>query len=301
MDICDYGCGQKAEYKLSNEKLCCSKNYQSCPAVRKKNSEGLKKAYERGDKDSNVKHLDGHRGWSKGKMVVDKQKYFCRDSDKRTRNIRKTIIRHNLIEYECSKCGRDTWQGENLTLELHHKNGDNRDHRLENLKFLCPNCHSLTDNWRGKQNTGGSKKVSDEEILKTISKSRSIRQVCLKVGISGDGGNHSRIRQLIKENNVELDIKKKQVSGCVNHEKEKPKKSKKEKNNNTNRCLDCDTKISWGANRCKSCEMKRRSETKIDWPKTKWLEEMAEKYSYLALSRRLGVSDNGIRKRIRNH
>ena len=47
--------------------------------------------------------------------------------------------------------------------------------------------------------------------------------------------------------------------------------------------------------------MKHRSETKIDWPKTEWIEEMVEKYSYLALSRRLGVSDNGIRKRIRNH
>ena len=71
MDICDYGCGQKAEYEMSNGKACCSENFQSCPAIRKKNSDSLKKAYERGDK--NAKHLDGHRGWKKGKLTVDKK------------------------------------------------------------------------------------------------------------------------------------------------------------------------------------------------------------------------------------
>ena len=297
---------------MSNGKACCSENFQSCPAIRKKNSDSLKKAYERGDK--NAKHLDGHRGWKKGKLTVDKEKYFCRDSNKPTGKVRNILIRHNLVDYECAECRRDTWQGEDLSLELHHINGDNQDHRLENLEFLCPNCHSLTDNWRGKQNTG-KKKVSDEEILKTVPKSKFIRQVCLKVGLSGRGGSHPRVRRLIEENEVELDIKKKQVNKCVDCNKEISKcaercmeceyenrrNEKKVKCNSTNKCLDCNTKISWGASRCKSCEMKRRGETKIDWPKTEWIEKMVEKYSYSALSRRLGVSDNGIRKRIKNH
>lgn len=40
--------------------------------------------------------------------------------------------------------------GKQITLELHHINGDNMDNRLENLQLLCPNCHSMTDNFRGK-------------------------------------------------------------------------------------------------------------------------------------------------------
>lgn len=40
--------------------------------------------------------------------------------------------------------------GRKLALQLHHINGDNTDHRLENLVFLCPNCHSITDNFAGK-------------------------------------------------------------------------------------------------------------------------------------------------------
>ncbi|WP_083937631.1 HNH endonuclease [Hymenobacter aerophilus] len=42
------------------------------------------------------------------------------------------------------------WVGEPIPLELHHINGINNDHRLENLQLLCPNCHALTDNYRGK-------------------------------------------------------------------------------------------------------------------------------------------------------
>ena len=43
-----------------------------------------------------------------------------------------------------------SWLGAKIPLELHHINGDNTDNRIENLQLLCPNCHALTDNYRGK-------------------------------------------------------------------------------------------------------------------------------------------------------
>ena len=60
------------------------------------------------------------------------------------------LIKANLIEYKCSCCGITEWNGKPLTLQLHHINGNNRGNRLENLTFLCPNCHSQTDNFSGK-------------------------------------------------------------------------------------------------------------------------------------------------------
>ncbi|MFI2299831.1 HNH endonuclease signature motif containing protein [Actinacidiphila glaucinigra] len=51
----------------------------------------------------------------------------------------------------CASCGADpVWRGRPLPLEVDHVNGDWRDNRLENLRFLCPNCHSTTDTYRGR-------------------------------------------------------------------------------------------------------------------------------------------------------
>ena len=54
------------------------------------------------------------------------------------------------MEYKCQKCGISEWLGNPLTLQLDHINGVNNDHRLTNLRFLCPNCHSQTDTYAGK-------------------------------------------------------------------------------------------------------------------------------------------------------
>ncbi|MFI9462826.1 HNH endonuclease [Streptomyces xiamenensis] len=49
------------------------------------------------------------------------------------------------VPYRCGGCGiGDRWRGRTLVLEIDHVNGDRRDHRLENLRYLCPSCHSQT-------------------------------------------------------------------------------------------------------------------------------------------------------------
>lgn len=65
--------------------------------------------------------------------------------------LKKDIIKNNLIKYECQKCKNDgVWMGKKLTLEIEHINADRYDNRIENLTFLCPNCHSQTESWRYK-------------------------------------------------------------------------------------------------------------------------------------------------------
>ena len=61
------------------------------------------------------------------------------------------LINEGYLEYKCAFCGNTgKWLDQELVLQLDHINGKNNDHRIENLRFLCPNCHSITDTFSGK-------------------------------------------------------------------------------------------------------------------------------------------------------
>lgn len=68
-----------------------------------------------------------------------------------TSRLKKRLIDENLLENKCSECGiSGEWNGKELTLQLDHINGINNDNSLENLRILCPNCHSQTNTYAGK-------------------------------------------------------------------------------------------------------------------------------------------------------
>jgi predicted DNA-binding protein YlxM (UPF0122 family) len=60
------------------------------------------------------------------------------------------LLTEGVKSERCERCGVTEWEGEPLAFELHHVNGDGHDNRLENLQVLCPNCHSQTDTWGGR-------------------------------------------------------------------------------------------------------------------------------------------------------
>jgi len=65
--------------------------------------------------------------------------------------LKKRLVSENIMKYECKRCGNNgEWMGNSIVLQLDHINGINDDHRKENLRFLCPNCHSQTKTFSGR-------------------------------------------------------------------------------------------------------------------------------------------------------
>jgi transposase-like protein len=131
----------------------------------------------------------------------------------------------NGFPNSCSGCGiGPEWNGKKLTLQLEHINGVYNDNRIENLTFLCPNCHSQTPTFSGKKS--GSKRI------------HPICQICNLPKQNFYSGTHS------------------------------------------------------------ACTPKR---TKIDWPDNDELRKMVSENGYSKTGRLLGVSDNAVRKHLKNN
>jgi hypothetical protein len=77
-------------------------------------------------------------------VLVERSKYVNR------MQLKKRLVGEGILRYACAVCGIAEWQGQPLVLQLDHLNGVGDDHRLENLRLLCPNCHSQTTTFCGK-------------------------------------------------------------------------------------------------------------------------------------------------------
>lgn len=101
-------------------------------------------------------HIKMGLAWAKGKTFnrekIPLEEILIKNSTYARYHLKKRLIKENILENKCKICGIfPTWNGKELVLVLDHLNGIPNDNRLENLRFLCPNCNSQTSTFAGRK------------------------------------------------------------------------------------------------------------------------------------------------------
>lgn len=140
-----------------------------------------------------VSHFTG-QAWNKGNF--DYARFVYGKRVKPSSALKAIIL---LRGHKCAKCGLKEWQGQPIPLEVHHIDGNEFNSDLSNLEIVCPNCHALTDNYKGKNINSGGKIVSDEDLVQALNECPNIRQALIAVGLTCKGGNYVRANELIQK------------------------------------------------------------------------------------------------------
>lgn len=153
---------------------------------------------------------------------ISKDKLLINGSKHNRTVLRRYIVTNKLLPYKCSICGLTYWNNKTLSLELDHINGVNNDNRLENLRFLCPNCHSQTSTYgsRNSKIVNNDYDITDElrdnvtkyyniyKSIKTVSSILGIRRKIVTKIVNETGQKHSNQKYVIRYDANRNEIKR---------------------------------------------------------------------------------------------
>lgn len=172
--------------------------------------------------DIDYSHFDVSRAYARGNSITNmKTRTTLNDlltkGERRNNSyLKKRLIEEGLIDYECEKCGISKWNDEPLTLHLDHIDGDSRNNKIDNLRLLCPNCHSQTDTFgRRKSDSRNECKECGQEITNNSTHCKSCAQMDLNT--KANWPSDERLAELVWEKPVthiaeELGVSDKAVS-----------------------------------------------------------------------------------------
>jgi Zn finger protein HypA/HybF involved in hydrogenase expression len=179
-------------------------------------------------------------------------------------HVLKRALDEMKIEYKCQKCKINSYDSMPITLEVDHINGNWQDNRLENLRYLCPNCHSQMSTCHRK-----NMKITDEQILEACKKYSYIRDVAKSLNTTHHI--YDRVRKIAQRHDIKL------ISYLEYEKISRPKPPKPPKN------------PTWRTD-------PKPHSRKVVRPSKEELEKLIETTPMQKLGKNFGVSGNAVKK-----
>lgn len=223
------------------------------------------------------------------------------DSNYSSLLLKKRLIKEGILDYKCVWCGNEgIWNEKEVTLQMDHINGNRTDQRLDNLRILCPTCHSYTVTFRGKNMKINRtvENIATEEIIIDFSQESVFETINTKCNKCDNETKNDHLFCSDCEIEVIKEYEKKVNNG-------KSQKAKKVVKNSTNQtrgvkhkkfCFDCKKPISpQSKNFCIDCYNNRRAKS---IPLKNELIDTLIKYNFnfTKVGKFYQVSDNTVRK-----
>lgn len=147
------------------------------------------------------------KSWEERKKKVNENILNENFNDLKYDRIKKRILLEQ--NNKCNICGIQDWNGKSLTLELEHKDGNHQNNLRENVECLCPNCHSQTSTFRGRNKKARKTRVfcSDEVFVETFIEEGNIHKTLLKLGYAPKGANYGRVKRALTIAGIEYNKK----------------------------------------------------------------------------------------------
>ena len=247
--------------------------------------------------DINIDHFTG-QCWNTGDKYKFNGKIIPLDEilkgehpDYKSGSLRIRLITNGIKENKCEMCGIVKWNNAKISLHLHHIDGDNTNHKLENLKILCPNCHSQTDTF-GSKNGQRENIYNKIDLLTAIFESKNYTEIKKKLNLSKNGDNNF-IKNILFEYNVKF-VEKEKIQNIILEEIRLDRILKMTGNYNKNYC-GCGKEIKRLSKKCPTCDKIRQRKVK-DRPSKEDLLLMIKESSLESVGRKFNVTGNAVKK-----